>query len=429
VALLYCAVVVSCVGGCYRLRICKRIKFQVREGVDCVIGGMYRKILMRMRMMNATRKVVVGWAKEYKRHLSTTTTNQILLSPPLVSVDLPEIWGSTSTLYHHHPSQSPVSDPLEAISPYPCVRHGYFKKNEESKQHRHAKIINGKSIAEEITSRVASNVKRMKESIGKVPGLAVILVGQRRDSLTYVRNKIKACEEAGIKSVVAEFPDSCAEEDIMTSLSKFNEDPSVHGILVQLPLPEHLDEEKILNLVSLEKDVDGFHPINMGNLSMRGREPLFVPCTPKGCLELLLRYGVEIVGKKAVVIGRSNIVGLPIALLLQRHHATVTIVHACTKNPERITCEADIVVTAAGVPSLIRSSWLKPGAVVIDVGTCPVEDPSAEYGYRLEGDVCYEEALSIASAVTPVPGGVGPMTIAMLLCNTLDSAKRLYGFT
>ncbi|TYH62738.1 hypothetical protein ES332_D07G140500v1 [Gossypium tomentosum] len=213
----------------------------------------------------------------------------------------------------------------------------------------------------------------MKESIGKVPGLAVILVGQRRDSLTYVRNKIKACEEAGIKSVVAEFPDSCAEEDIMTSLSKFNEDPSVHGILVQLPLPEHLDEEKILNLVSLEKDVDGFHPINMGNLSMRGREPLFVPCTPKGCLELLLRSGVEIVGKKAVVIGRSNIVGLPIALLLQRHHATVTIVHACTKNPERITCEADIVVTAAGVPSLIRSSWLKPGAVVIDVGTCPVE--------------------------------------------------------
>ncbi|MFQ6619753.1 hypothetical protein Gotur_000639 [Gossypium turneri] len=294
----------------------------------------------------------------------------------------------------------------------------------------------------------------MKESIGKVPGLAVILVGQRRDSLTYVRNKIKACEEAGIKSVVAEFPDSCAEEDIMTSLSKFNEDPSVHGILVQLPLPEleyylefykrtlyvlqmtcksflvqHLDEEKILNLVSLEKDVDGFHPINMGNLSMRGREPLFVPCTPKGCLELLLRSGVEIVGKKAVVIGRSNIVGLPIALLLQRHHATVTIVHACTKNPERITCEADIVVTAAGVPSLIRSSWLKPGAVVIDVGTCPVEDPSAEYGYRLVGDVCYEEALSIASAVTPVPGGVGPMTIAMLLCNTLDSAKRLYGFT
>ncbi|KAA3458937.1 Bifunctional FolD [Gossypium australe] len=363
---------------------------------------MYRKILMRMRMMNATRKVVVGWAKEYKRYLSTTTTNQILLSPPLVSVDLPEIWGSTSTLNHHHPSQSPVS---------------------------HTKIINGKSIAEEITSRVASNVKRMKESIGKVPGLAVILVGQRRDSLTYVRNKIKACEEAGIKSVVAEFPDSCAEEDIMTSLSKFNEDPSVHGILVQLPLPEHLDEEKILNLVSLEKDVDGFHPINMGNLSMRGREPLFVPCTPKGCLELLLRSGVGIVGKKAVVIGRSNIVGLPIALLLQRHHATVTIVHACTKNPERITCEADIVVTAAGVPNMIRSSWLKPGAVVIDVGTFPVEDPSAEYGYRLVGDVCYEEALRIASAVTPVPGGVGPMTIAMLLCNTLDSAKRLYGCT
>ncbi|KAK8664140.1 hypothetical protein V6N13_083940 [Hibiscus sabdariffa] len=291
----------------------------------------------------------------------------------------------------------------------------------------------------------------MKESIGKVPGLAVILVGQRRDSQTYVRNKIKACEEAGIKSVLAELPDCCAEEDVMSALFKFNEDSSIHGILVQLPLPEvmlmnastaldvkpnrsrvrykHLDEEKILNVVSLEKDVDGFHPLNMGNLSMRGREPLFVPCTPKGCLELLIRSGVEIVGKKAVVIGRSNIVGLPISLLLQRHHATVTIVHACTKNPERITCEADIVVTAAGVPNLVRSSWLKPGAVVIDVGTCPIEDPSAEYGYRLVGDVCFEEALRIASAVTPVPGGVGPMTIAMLLCNTLDSAKRLYGFT
>ncbi|XVF66004.1 hypothetical protein PTKIN_Ptkin09bG0295700 [Pterospermum kingtungense] len=282
---------------------------------------------------------------------------------------------------------------------------------------------------EEIKSRVASDVKRMKECIGKVPGLAVILVGQRRDSQTYVRNKIKACEEAGIKSVMAELPNNCAEEDVMTALLKFNGDPSVHGILVQLPLPEHLDEEKILNVLSLEKDVDGFHPVNMGNLSMRGREPLFVPCTPKGCLELLIRSGVEIVGKKAVVVGRSNIVGLPIALLLQqRHHATVTIVHACTKNPEQITCEADILVTAAGVPNLIRSCWLKPGAVVIDVGTYPVEDPSSEYGYRLVGDVCHEEALRIASAITPVPGGVGPMTIAMLLCNTLDSAKRVYGF-
>lgn len=190
-----------------------------------------------------------------------------------------------------------------------------------------------------------------------------------------------------------------------------------------------MDEGKVLDVLRPEKDVDGFHPLNMGNLAMRGREPLFIPCTPKGCIEMLLRSGVEIAGKKATVIGRSNIVGLPTSLLLQRHHATVSIVHAFTKNPELITCEADIVVTAAGVPNLVRGNWLKPGAVVIDVGTNPVEDPSSEHGYRLTGDVCYEEAVQVASAITPVPGGVGPMTIAMLLSNTLDSAKRVYAFT
>ncbi|EOY03158.1 hypothetical protein QUC31_017819 [Theobroma cacao] len=369
---------------------------------------------MRMMVRSVNGKMAIGWAKESKGCLSSTMTrasntwkdnqsSQILLSPPLVTLDLPDIWAANSTHYDP-PSGQKISN----------VQIGT--------------VINGKSIAEEIRSRVASEVKRMKECIGKVPGLAVILVGDRRDSQTYVRNKIKACEEAGIKSVMAELPNYCAEDDVMTAVLKFNEDPSVHGVLVQLPLPEHLDEEKILNVLSLEKDVDGFHPVNMGNLAMRGREPLFIPCTPKGCLELLIRSGVEIAGKKAVVIGRSNIVGLPISLLLQRHHATVSIVHACTKNPEQITREADIVVTAAGVPNLIRSSWLKQGSVVIDVGTCPIEDPSSEFGYRLVGDVCYEEALRVASAVTPVPGGVGPMTIAMLLCNTLDSAKRVYGF-
>ncbi|KAL6988254.1 Bifunctional protein FolD 1, mitochondrial [Sarracenia purpurea var. burkii] len=192
---------------------------------------------------------------------------------------------------------------------------------------------------------------------------------------------------------------------------------------------QHLDEGKILDVLSLEKDVDGFHPLNMGNLAMRGREPLFIPCTPKGCIELLLGSGVDIIGKKAVVIGRSNIVGLPASLLLQRHHATVSTVHALTKNPEQITREADVVVTAAGIPNLVRGNWLKPGAVVIDVGTYPIEDSSSEHGYRLVGDVCYEEAMMVASAITPVPGGVGPMTIAMLLLNTLNSAKRAFNFT
>lgn len=192
---------------------------------------------------------------------------------------------------------------------------------------------------------------------------------------------------------------------------------------------QHLDEEKVLDAVCLEKDVDGFHPLNMGNLAIRGREPLFTPCTPKGCIELLIRSGVEIMGKKAVVIGTSNIVGLPASLLLQRHHATVTVIHAFTQNPEQITSEADIVVSAAGVPNLVRGNWIKPGAAVIDVGTTPVEDPGCEDGYRLAGDVCYEEAVKVASIITPVPGGVGPMTVAMLLCNTLDSAKRMLNFS
>lgn len=335
--------------------------------------------------------------------LSTIIDNKVIMSPPLVTLDLPEIWTP------------PNSHDCNLLPHRNC-------SNLQT-----ATIIDGKSIAEEIRSSIAKEVRRMKESIGKVPGLAVILVGKRRDSQTYVRNKIKACEEVGIKSIVTEFADGCTEDEVLNALSNYNQDLSIHGVLVQLPLPQHLDEGKILDAVSLEKDVDGFHPLNIGNLAMRGREPLFIPCTPKGCIELLIRSGVEIMGKNAVVIGRSNIVGLPTSLLLQRHHATVSIVHALTKNREQITGEADIVIAAAGIANLVRGSWLKPGAVVLDVGTCPVDvsvDPSCEYGYRLMGDVCYEEAMRLVSAITPVPGGVGPMTVAMLLSNTLDSAKR-----
>ncbi|XP_030466872.2 bifunctional protein FolD 1, mitochondrial-like [Syzygium oleosum] len=331
-------------------------------------------------------------------------SSQIIMSPPLVSLDLPDVWAPNFShlgppFNHHHPNGQTAA------------------------------VIDGKLIAEGIRSRIASEVRRMKDSIDRIPGLAVIMVGQRRDSETYVRNKMKACEEAGIKSVLAELPNDCSEDDVLEALLSFENDPSIHGILVQLPLPNHLNEERILNVLSLEKDVDGFHPINMGNLAMRGREPLFIPCTPKGCIELLIRSGIEIMGRKAVVIGRSNIVGLPTFLLLQRHHATVSVVHAFTKNPEEITREADIVVTAAGVPNLVRGNWLKPGAVIIDVGTHPIEDPNHEHGYRLLGDVCYEEAVQVASALTPVPGGVGPMTIAMLLSNTLDAAKRAHDFS
>ncbi|XP_016512010.1 bifunctional protein FolD 4, chloroplastic [Nicotiana tabacum] len=291
-----------------------------------------------------------------------------------------------------------------------------------------AKVIDGKKIAKDVRDEITAEISRMKDSIGVVPGLAVVLVGDRKDSATYVRNKKKACEAVGIKSYEVCLPEDSTEEEVLKYISGFNDDPMVHGILVQLPLPSHMNEQNILNAVCIEKDVDGFHPLNIGRLAMRGREPLFVPCTPKGCIELLHRYNVEIKGKRAVVVGRSNIVGTPAALLLQREDATVSIVHSRTKKPEEITRQADIIISAVGQPNMVRGSWIKPGAVIIDVGINPVEDATNPRGYRLVGDVCYEEASKVASAITPVPGGVGPMTIAMLLSNTLLSAKRIHNF-
>jgi len=291
-----------------------------------------------------------------------------------------------------------------------------------------AKVIDGKLVAKQVREEIAVEVTRMKDAIGIVPGLAVILVGSRKDSQTYVRNKKKACEAVGIKSYEVNLPEDSSEEEVIKHIASFNSDPSVHGILVQLPLPRHMNDENILNAVSIEKDVDGFHPLNIGRLAMQGRDPFFVPCTPKGCMELLHRYGVEIKGKRAVVIGRSNIVGMPAALLLQKANATVSIVHSQTKNPEEITRQADIVIAAVGVANLVRGNWIKPGAAIIDVGINPVDDPESPRGYRLVGDVCYEEASKVAGAITPVPGGVGPMTIAMLLSNTLESAKRIHKF-
>ncbi|CAH9101229.1 unnamed protein product [Cuscuta epithymum] len=337
----------------------------------------------------------------------STLGSQILKSPSLVSLDHPDDWSQSHAVRHPGGSASPSQ-----------------KRSEKET----ARIIDGKSVAEEIRLGIANEVSRMKESIGMVPSLGVILVGQRRDSLAYVRNKITACKEVGFKFSLNHLSENCREDEICGKLSRLNEDPSVHGILVQLPLPQNLDNEKILNMLSIEKDVDGFHPQNMGTLAIQGKEPLFIPCTPKGCIELLLRSDVEIMGKKAVMIGRSNIVGLPMFLLLQRHHATVTIVHAFSNNPDVVAREADILIAAAGVPNLVRGSWLKPGAVVVDVGTNPIEDEESEHGYRLIGDVCFEEAVRVASAITPVPGGVGPMTVAMLLFNTLQAAKRVLRF-
>ncbi|XP_074583408.1 bifunctional protein FolD 2 [Curcuma longa] len=289
-----------------------------------------------------------------------------------------------------------------------------------------ATIIDGKAIAQTIRKEIADEVRSLSQNYNKVPGLAVVIVGTRKDSQSYVSMKRKACAEVGIQSVDVDLPEQISEEEVIAKVHELNENPDVHGILVQLPLPKHINEEKVLSEISIGKDVDGFHPLNIGKLAMKGREPLFQPCTPKGCLELLARSGISIKGKKAVVVGRSNIVGLPVSLLLLKADATVTIVHSQTSNPESIIREADIVIAAAGQAKMIKGGWLKSGAAVIDVGTNAVDDPTRKSGYRLVGDVDFEEANKVAGWLTPVPGGVGPMTVAMLLKNTLDGAKRKF---
>ncbi|KAL1827373.1 hypothetical protein ACET3Z_005785 [Daucus carota] len=291
----------------------------------------------------------------------------------------------------------------------------------------HATVIDGKAIAQTIRSEIASEVSILSEKFSKVPGLAVVIVGCRKDSQSYVSMKRKACAEVGIKSFDIDLPEDVPEAELIAKVDELNANPQVHGILVQLPLPKHINEEKILSQISLEKDVDGFHPLNIGKLAMKGRDPLFLPCTPKGCLELLSRSGISIKGKKAVVVGRSNIVGLPVSLLLLKADATVTVVHSRTPDPESYIREADIVIAAAGQAMMIKGSWIKPGAAVIDVGTNAVNDPSRKSGYRLVGDVDFQEACKVAGWITPVPGGVGPLTVAMLLQNTLEGAKRVIG--
>jgi methylenetetrahydrofolate dehydrogenase (NADP+)/methenyltetrahydrofolate cyclohydrolase len=287
-----------------------------------------------------------------------------------------------------------------------------------------AKIIDGKAIAAEIRKEIAAGVDKLVSSGGPRPGLATVLVGEDPASHTYVRMKRKACKELGIESFGHELPIDASQEEVETLVKDLNADPNVHGILVQLPLPSGLDEEAILRSISIEKDVDGFHPINIGRLAQKGREPLFVPCTPAGCIILLKKAGAELSGARAVVVGRSNIVGMPAALLLVKENATVTICHSRTKDLPAVCREADVLIAAIGRAEMIRGDWIKPGAYVIDVGTNRVDDPSVERGYRLAGDVAFDEAVEVAGAITPVPGGVGPMTITGLLQNTLRSAQR-----
>lgn len=344
-----------------------------------------------------------------------------------------------------------------------------------------AKKIDGTAIAAQIRQETAAAVAKLKEEHGIVPGLATVLVGENPASKTYVASKQKACKEVGMLSIGHKLPATASQEEVEGLVKQLNADPKVHGILVQLPLPKHLDEEKILGMISLEKDVDGFHPLNIGRLSMKGREPLFVPCTPAGSVELLIRSGVEIEGKEAVILGRSNIVGMPVAMLLLHRNATITICHSRTPDLASVCRRADILIAAVGRAEMVKKDWVKPGAAIIDVGinqvwlehpadkeyTCAVtgekfiahrKDESDKGGrrkvgdfcpahdtawlkdekapdccggcetialfrkYKLVGDVDYDDVLDVAGHITPVPGGVGPMTITMLMHNTYRGA-------
>ncbi|MDQ7826858.1 MAG: bifunctional methylenetetrahydrofolate dehydrogenase/methenyltetrahydrofolate cyclohydrolase FolD [Candidatus Eremiobacteraeota bacterium] len=278
-----------------------------------------------------------------------------------------------------------------------------------------AKLLDGKAIAKELQEGIAAEVKHLSESRGIVPGLHVVLAGEDPASQVYVKNKHRTCEKLGFSSVVHSLPKETGQRELLDLVRRLNEDRAVHGILVQLPLPSPLDSSEIMMAIDPRKDVDGFHPVNLGRLLM-GDTP-FPPCTPYGIMELLGRTGVDLKGKEAVVIGRSTIVGKPLALLLLQGHATVTICHSKTKNLEEVARRADILVAAIGKANFVTSSFVKEGAVVIDVGINRLADG------KLAGDVSFEEVRKIASWITPVPGGVGPMTIAMLMRNTLRAAQ------
>jgi methylenetetrahydrofolate dehydrogenase (NADP+) / methenyltetrahydrofolate cyclohydrolase len=286
-----------------------------------------------------------------------------------------------------------------------------------------AQLIDGKLIAQQVRDEVSANVAKRVAGGKSKPTLATVLVGERVDSATYVRSKGKACEELGMGSVSHQLPEDISQEELEKLIKSLNADKSVNGILVQLPLPSHLDEERILQLISIEKDVDGFSPLNIGRLAQKGREPLFVPCTPYGCIYLLEKSGVKIEGANAVVLGRSNIVGMPAALLLIGRNATVTVCHSRTKDIPSVVREADILIAAIGKTEFVRGDWVKPGAAVIDVGINSKPDATKKSGYRLVGDVNFDEAKEVAGFITPVPGGVGPMTIAMLMKNTYRAAE------
>jgi methylenetetrahydrofolate dehydrogenase (NADP+) / methenyltetrahydrofolate cyclohydrolase len=286
-----------------------------------------------------------------------------------------------------------------------------------------ARLIDGRAAAVGLRQRVAGEVVRFRDAAGRVPGLAVVLVGEHPPSAAYVRSKIKATLEAGMESFEHRLPATVTQDELVALIDQLNADPAVDGILVQLPLPDHIDERMIITRISPDKDVDGFHPVNAGRLAIGLHG--FVPCTPLGCLMLLQQELGDLSGLDGIVVGRSNIVGKPMALLLLRANCTVTVAHSRTRDLAGAVRRADIVVAAVGRPELIRGDWLKPGATVIDVGQERIEQPDGTR--KLVGDVAFDEALEVAGAITPVPGGVGPMTIACLIRNTFVSAARREG--
>lgn len=286
-----------------------------------------------------------------------------------------------------------------------------------------AQIINGREVAKRIQNELREQAAAFTAQQGFAPGLAVVLVGEDPASQMYVRMKRNRANDVGIADYTYTFPADAAQAEVIAQVQACNADPKIHGILVQLPLPPHISDEAVLREISLEKDVDGIHPINMGYLAQKGRQPTFTPATPTGCMTLIVEAGVDPSGKRAVVLGRSNIVGIPMALMLNNANATVTIVHSRTPDPAAIVKQADIVVAAIGRPEFVKADWLKPGVTVIDVGTNRVDDPNSERGYRWVGDVEFEAAKAVAGAITIVPGGVGPLTIASLLQNTVKAAQ------
>lgn len=287
-----------------------------------------------------------------------------------------------------------------------------------------AEIIDGFSIAQQVRQKAAEDAAELANK-GIVPCLAVVLVGENPASISYVTAKEKALEEAGMKGRDIRLPEETSEFDLLTLIQDLNEDAGVHGILVQLPLPSHIDEDKVIMAIRPEKDVDGFHPVNVGNM-MIGRRS-YLPCTPHGVLVLLKTMGIPTAGKHAVIVGRSNIVGKPLSVLLTRreYNATVTLCHTGTRDLSSFTRQADILIAAAGSPGIIKAHMVKEGAVVIDVGVNRIPDSSKKSGFRLCGDVDFEAVKEVASYITPVPRGVGPMTIAMLMMNTVEAAKRI----